>query len=173
MKKNDLIITPKAKIGDILSSYPELEEILIDLSPAFKKLKNPVLRKTVGKVATLQQAAKIGNISVDTIVNALRKEVGQNEISISNNDSANSQEIPDWFDESKIKQTLNAIPIINAGENPMDKIFDSLNKIGNGEILLLITPFVPAPILDILEKKNFGIYTLQVSNEEFKNYILK
>jgi len=83
MKNNGLIISPRTKIGEILSAYPELEKILIDLSPSFKSLKNPALRKTIGKVATLQQTALIGNIPVNTIVNALRKELGQEEVLIS------------------------------------------------------------------------------------------
>ena len=58
----NLIITPKTKVLELIETYPELEDILIEIAPAFKKLKNPILRKTVAKIATLQQAAAIGNI---------------------------------------------------------------------------------------------------------------
>ena len=75
--KKDLLITPKTKVGELLDAYPELEPVLMNLAPAFKKLKNPVLRKTVGKVATLQQAASLGGIQVTEIINTLRAEVGQ------------------------------------------------------------------------------------------------
>ena len=50
--KKDLLITPKTKVGELLDAYPELEPVLMGLAPAFNKLKNPVLRKTIGKVAT-------------------------------------------------------------------------------------------------------------------------
>lgn len=49
-------ITPQTKVGELLDAFPELEETLFSLSPKFKHLKNPMLRKTVAKVATLYQA---------------------------------------------------------------------------------------------------------------------
>lgn len=59
---NSLIITPKTKVLELIETYPELEDILIEYAPAFKKLKNPLLRKTVAKIATLQQ----GMLSITT-----------------------------------------------------------------------------------------------------------
>ena len=49
------------------------------MSPVFEKLKNPVLRRTVARVATIQQISVVGGIPVDDIINRLRKEVGQTE----------------------------------------------------------------------------------------------
>jgi len=54
-----------------------LEDILIEIAPAFKKLKNPVLRETIAKIAKLQQAASIGGIQTEELINRLRKAVGQ------------------------------------------------------------------------------------------------
>ena len=50
---NTLIITPKTKVLELIETYPELEDVLIEYAPAFKNLKNPVLRRTVAKIATL------------------------------------------------------------------------------------------------------------------------
>lgn len=52
---NEKLITPQMRVGDFLSLFPEHEEILISLATAFSKLKNPVLRRTIGRVATIQQ----------------------------------------------------------------------------------------------------------------------
>lgn len=45
--KPKLYITPETKLKDILDTYPELERVLLEISPAFAKLQNPLLRKTV------------------------------------------------------------------------------------------------------------------------------
>ena len=58
-------LNAKTKINDLLNEYPFLIDFLISKSPHFKNLKNPAMRKTVGKVATLSQAAAIGKIDVD------------------------------------------------------------------------------------------------------------
>ncbi|MBL7047165.1 MAG: DUF1858 domain-containing protein, partial [Candidatus Marinimicrobia bacterium] len=62
------------RIHDLLKEYPQLEKVIIELNPLFKKLKNPVLRKTVGKIATIEQAANVAGLDVMEFVNRLRIE---------------------------------------------------------------------------------------------------
>jgi Domain of unknown function (DUF1858) len=76
MTASKVIISPKTKVGELPDSYPELESVLVEMSPAFEKLKNPVLRKTIVRVATLQQVAVVGGLNVDAIVNRLRRAKG-------------------------------------------------------------------------------------------------
>ena len=75
METHKLIISPKTKVLQLIETYPQLEDVLINYVPAFKKLKNPILRKTVAKIATLQQAAVVGNVKVEDLINLLRQEV--------------------------------------------------------------------------------------------------
>jgi hypothetical protein len=50
-------ITSHTKLLELLNEYPALEEQIINIAPPFKNLKNPVLRRTVGQLATLAQVA--------------------------------------------------------------------------------------------------------------------
>ena len=59
---NKIDINPSTKVNDLLNAYPELEETLIGIAPPFKKLKNPMLRKSVAKVATLKHISAVGGI---------------------------------------------------------------------------------------------------------------
>ena len=68
-------IGPKTRINDLLRDHPHLLEVLVARSPAFAKLRNPLLRKTMGKVATLENAAAIAGIPVDDLVRTLRQAV--------------------------------------------------------------------------------------------------
>ena len=65
-----LKITPLTRIGDLLDAFPELDDVLIGLAPAFSKLKNPILRRTVAKVATVQKAASIAGIDAEALLQA-------------------------------------------------------------------------------------------------------
>jgi hypothetical protein len=65
------------KVGELLEAYPDLEATLIGLAPEFAKLRNPILRRTVAKVATLHQAARIGGLDVRELVRTLRAAAGQ------------------------------------------------------------------------------------------------
>jgi hypothetical protein len=173
MSDSKLSITPKTKVGEILEHYPQLEAVLIEMSPAFSKLKNPILRKTIGKVATLQQAASIGNVSIDILVNRLREAAGQAGIEISEEENKYAGDVPAWMKSGVIVNTFDAVPVINKGEHPMGLITKKAGELNNGEILELITPFVPAPILDILEEKGFSIYCVKESDNLVKSYIFR
>ncbi|MCK4888921.1 MAG: DUF1858 domain-containing protein, partial [Candidatus Aminicenantes bacterium] len=102
-----IVITPKTKISDLLDSYPELEKTLLDYTPAFKKLKNPILRKTIAKITTLQQASAIANVKVEELINTLRKEVGQEMIS-SQADAGYNEKKPEWFEDNKVSVIFDA-----------------------------------------------------------------
>jgi hypothetical protein len=168
-----MIITPKTKVGELLDVYPDLEDLLISFSPTFQKLKNPILRKTVAKVATLQQVAKLGNVAIDKLVNELRKEVGQGKIEVSDGIDQDSSIKPDWVQKDKVKDFYNAIPVINAGENPMGEILNRINRIEQDEIFLFRTPFYPAPILDKISKKGCMTYSEETGENDFENFVIK
>jgi DUF438 domain-containing protein len=68
-------INAKTKIDELLKQYPFLEDFLITLSPKFKGLKNPVMRKTMGKVATLDMAATISGLKLDELITLLTEEI--------------------------------------------------------------------------------------------------
>lgn len=144
-----IIITPKTKISDLLDAYPELEDVLIEMSPPFKKLKNPILRKTIARITTIGQAATIGNLNVETLVNCLREEVGQSNLAF--DEESNSQFVttrPDWFNAANITEVIDTRDMLNAGEHPVHIVLAAINKLNNNQLLKIITPFLPAPLLD-------------------------
>lgn len=171
MTVSKIIISPKTKVGELLDNYPELESVLMKMSPAFEKLRNPVLRKTIARVATLQQVAVVGGLNVDEIVNSLRNAAGlTSEETVSVNSDYKISEMPTSFDPSKIVSRFNATPIINTGASPMAEILKQTNLLKTGEILELTTPFIPAPIIDILRSKGFKVYSVQMDSQVL-NYI--
>ena len=74
MAASKITISPKTKVGDLLEAYPDLESVLMSMSPACEKLKNPVLRKIVARVATLQQVSVVGRVNIEEMIRRLRKE---------------------------------------------------------------------------------------------------
>jgi hypothetical protein len=143
----ELVITPKTKVAELVEAYPHLEDVLIDYVPAFEKLKNPVLRRTVARITTLQQAAAIGGVNVEDLINHLRREVGQDHFSGAAA-AAYITEQPDWFSETRVVAELDAKGMLAAGEQPVNQVIADLNALGQGDIYKLIAPFMPAPLVD-------------------------
>ncbi len=70
-----LELTPGTKILDLLQTYPFLVDTLGGLSPHFKALKSPVMRNTLGRVATLQRAATMGGVSLEELMETIARAV--------------------------------------------------------------------------------------------------
>ena len=49
-------IDKNTKILTLLREYPHLLKVLTDISPEFNKLKNPLLRRTLGRLAKIGRA---------------------------------------------------------------------------------------------------------------------
>jgi DUF438 domain-containing protein len=68
-------LSSKTKIDDLLKEYPFLIDFFVAQSPLFKNLKNPLMRKTIGKVATLTQVAAIGKLDINTLLENIAGEI--------------------------------------------------------------------------------------------------
>jgi hypothetical protein len=166
------MITPKTKVGELLGAYPALEEVLLEISPVFAKLKNPILRRTVAKVATLQQAAIIGNMPVEDLVNRLRVAAGQSITALNDQENAYLSEVPPaWYDPNKVVSRFNATAMINAGDSPMNEVLHKVRLLNPGDILELITPFIPAPIIELMLAKGCRVWTFK-SDNQVSTYII-
>ncbi len=167
--KGKLIITPRTKVLDLLEAYPQLEDKLIEWVPAFEKLRNPLLRRTVARITTLSQAAAIGNVSVEILVNRLRKLVGQDE-EVIEEVRKNTESKPAWVDELPIGGELNAGPILAAGEHPVGQVIADLQNLEKGKQYRLIAPFLPVPLIDKATGLGFIHWAEKINENEFHIY---
>lgn len=78
-------ISLNTKIAALISQYPFLRNYLISLNPHFKALENPIMLKTVGRIATISQAALMGGMDagelLEGIVAEIKRQTGE-EISV-------------------------------------------------------------------------------------------
>jgi hypothetical protein len=170
----NLIITPKTKIFDLLMAYPSLEDVLIGMAPQFKKLKNPVLRKTVTKITNLGQAAIIGGLNVEDMVNTLRKEVGQGSIPSFEEGKVNyNTQRPGWYDAGKVVNFMDIRKMLNQGEQPVHEVLSAIKALGKGEILKITAPFLPAPLLDKTLSLGHGHWLQIVAEDAYDIYFVK
>ena len=169
---SELIITPKTKVLDLIEAYPQLEPILMEYAPAFRRLTSPALRKTIGRIATLQQAASIGNVKVEDLVNHLREEVGQDASAIGDSGTYITDQ-PDWYSEELVETIIDIREMLADGEQPVNQVMADLNCLNEGEIYKVMAPFLPAPLIDKATSLNYKHWIDQVDDEAFIVYFYK
>jgi Domain of unknown function (DUF1858) len=169
-------ITPETKIAEMLEAYPQLEEILIRQSPHFKALKNPILRKTVAKVATLERASQMSGIPVRRLVATLRAAVGLPgepgaDLGPELEPAAVDAVAPEWFDEGKVRATIDADDLLAKGEVPLPRINQAVATLPPGALLRVKSAFRPAPLLEALHTAGHRTYVTKAAFEAFHTYV--
>lgn len=83
-------ITPQTKVAAVLERYPQTLDVF--LRHGFSPLANPVLRKTMARVVTIEQACRREGVDMEAILSDLRKAAG-----IDKSDADSAQEKPSAF----------------------------------------------------------------------------
>ena len=166
-------ITPSTKVNELLDAYPELEDTLIGIAPPFKKLKNPFLRKSVAKVATMKHISVVGGIPLNELISKLRVAVGQQASADYYEDEDYFSKQPHWFSADRISVSVNEESSKDKNEMTLVKILREAKNVKKGEIIELVTTFLPAPGIDSLKAKGYSTWTRKAEDGLIKSYFLK
>jgi len=173
MSDKELEITPAVTVHALLKAYPKLEDVLIGIAPPFKKLKNPILRRSVARVATIKHISSVGGVPLNELINKLRRSVGQPESMDSYSDQEYFGEQPDWFSPEKITLSVDEEKLEDKDRMTLVTILKGAKSVKKGEIIELVTTFLPAPGIDVLKSKGYSVWTCMAENGLIKSYFLK
>ncbi|WP_026854037.1 DUF1858 domain-containing protein [Geothrix fermentans] len=169
-----MAITPDTKIGDFLAAHPDQQEALIARVPEFAKLRNPILRRTVAKLATVDHAARMAGLPTAELVRFLRELAGEAGGDPEPEAPARGEESrPDWAQTSRVRSTLDADAILAGGDHPLARTRRALMTLAPGEILQLLSPFRPEPLLDQFRQEGQACWCEAEANGRFRTWIIK
>ena len=150
-----MIVTKDTKISKILKENPEAIDVIAGLNSNFKKLQNPILRRSLATRVSVKDAARIGKVSINAFLKALQDTGFEVEFVPENaQKEAEISIMPPDFSNKEIV-TLDVRPIINEGKDPFGYINKTAKNIKPEQILLIINDFEPIPLIDYLTNKNF------------------
>jgi len=173
MTQSSIEITPSVTVHALLETHPELEDVLIGIAPPFKKLKNPLLRKSVAKVATIKHIASVGGVPLDELIARIREAVGQGASAESYDDQDYFGEQPAWFSPEKVTLSIEEEKIEDKDRMTLVTIIKKARDVKKGEIIELVTSFLPAPGIDLLKAKGYSVWTKKEDEDTIKSYFLK
>lgn len=146
------------KISEVLQKHPDLLDYLADLTPAFRKLRNPLLRKVQTRLVTVEQAAGIAGIDARVLTRRLNQEAGITAPDAPASFSAPAAapvSAPAWFRATPVSQELDVRPMLERGEEPFKLINIAARAVPVCEVLRLMVGFEPLPLYDALGKQGF------------------
>jgi hypothetical protein len=165
------MIGPETKVGALLQEYPALEGVLIGMAPAFDNLRNPVLRKTIGKVATLEQAAKLGGIALPEMIRKLREAAGIGGDAVA--DGAVATAGATWLTSGVVIDDIDAGEMLSRGVHPIGRVREGAAKLKNGEVIRLTSAFRPEPLLDTMRRAGLEVYCEETAPGAFTSWFGK
>ncbi len=170
-------INPQTKVADLLKNYPELESVLIEIAPVFKKIQNPLLRKTVAKITTLEKAASMADIPVVKLVGTLRRAAGLPEMTggdsgLDKQNEKSGQE-PPWVSQYSIKETIDADKMLDGGTHPLNLVTGTIEELGEGEALRLTSSFPPIPLVEAVKKRGNAAYIRVNAGGSYETFFCK
>jgi hypothetical protein len=68
-------LSASTKVAELLSEYPFLKEFLVNFDPHFKTLSNPVMMRTLGRIATMSKVSFMTGVSLEELFPAIAAEV--------------------------------------------------------------------------------------------------
>lgn len=164
------MITPDTKVGALLDAYPGIEEKLIALVPAFAKLRNPILRKTVAKVATLEQAAKVGGIPLRDLMRHLSEATGEG-----SRGAAEERHTGDasWVDSVRVVEEIDADAMLETGVHPIGRVRAAVASLAEGEAICLKSSFRPEPLLETMRRGGVRVHCEELSPGRHCSYFAR
>jgi len=154
-------ITPKAKVADVLEAHPELEDVLIATTPMFRKLRNPVLRKTIARITSLERAAEIAGLPPRELVIRLREAAG---IEVGDDDLPDADQVVDsderpapWVDAARVVWTIDADQLLASEQQPISAVQSRAAALEADDLGLVRSSFRPAPLIELLGGQGYRV----------------
>ena len=170
-----MLITGKTKVKEALDSHPQLRELLIEISPKFKKLNNPLFFKTVARWATFNDVSRMGGISICVILHTLNKELGQ--------EDELGRQFPDCIQEAKLAHEAdsdmarpdfkNIVPFDTREREDyfLPELIEKVKKLDTKEALKIISDFDPLPLKKMLDSMDYAHFTDELNDNLFETFI--
>jgi len=170
-----MLINEKTKIAKLLKENPEALEAIISISPDFKKLRNPILRRLMAARTTIGMAAKIGGVKPEDFYEALSPFGFEADTSASEEEVFERKPLPDYLKTLSKNQIviLDVRDMISGGQDPLRPIQEKVKDLKPGQALNVVNSFEPAPLISLLERQGFKAFVDQISDEHYETYFYK
>lgn len=161
------------KVSQVLGQYPQLLDVLINASPAFKHLRNPLARALRTRLVSVAQAARIAGLEPNDLLHSLNAAIGLHSAPSLPQASAPAPMSADIRVDAPIAEDLDVRPLLANGEEPFSVIMAAAARVPAHAALRLRTSFEPVPLYDVLGGRGFQHAAHQLGPDDWEIVFLR
>ncbi len=168
-------INAHTKIATILKQHPDALDAIVGISPKFKKLRNPVIRKLMAGRASIAMASKIGGCTLADFYKTLQPLGFECNEPIVTEATGIKKKIPDFMQNIHQKQIIefDVRSVLDEGNDPLQQILTKTKSLQQGQVLKIINSFEPTPLMLLLTKQGFHSYAETIADNLVYTYFYK
>jgi uncharacterized protein (DUF2249 family) len=177
-----VVIHRTDRVAEVLKRDEGLIDTFISVSDHFRGLRNPIMRKTMGRLATIEQAARVAGVDADVLVVRLNAAVGEQpeEDGAQQSENVQPEEEPEMSTvDAGLPPELARIPpdqvveldvreALRRGEEPFSQIMAARRPVPPGGALRLRAIFEPAPLYAVLKKQGLDHWTEKHAEDDWE-----
>lgn len=174
-----MLINEHTKIAALLKHHPDALETIVKLSPDFRKLRSPILRKLMAGRTSIAMASKIGGCKPEDFFDALAPLGFERDsapgLPRENGVFRKNTPRPEYLQNIEPDRLVNfdVRAILAEGTDPLKQIQRKVKSLHPGEVLVIINNFEPVPLIALLEKQGFQTYVYFKDPETIETFFYK
>ena len=172
------------RIASVLAHDERLLDVFVAASPTFEKLRSAAMRKTMARLVTVEQAARIAGIEPGRLVAQLNAALG--EVAPGTSAAPAVVPVPDAAPAPALVPVPAAalVPVpaawrtaplvdldvreaLRAGQEPFSRILDAARALPVGSVLRVRAIFEPAPLYAVLAKYGLAHATERLADDDW------
>lgn len=160
------------RVAAVLARDERLIDVFVAASPAFEKLRNSAMRKTMAKLVTVEQAARIAGLDAGDLVARLNAALAGTDAvtaapvaspaALPAIPAALTSLQPDRIVDCDVRDDL------RAGIEPFRRILDAARALPTGSALRVRAIFEPAPLYAVLARQGLAHATERLAADDWR-----
>ena len=152
------------RVSDVLARDEALVDVFVRHSRHFEKLRNRALRRVMGQLVTVEQAARVAGVGLDTLLRDLNEALAPGggsvtpsraDAAVARGPDASTVPPPAHRPTSAREVELDLRDDMRAGREPFSRIMTAVRELADDQMLRLRTIFEPVPLFAVLAKRGF------------------
>ncbi len=168
------MIRASDRVSAVLAKDERLLEVFVQASSTFEKLRIPAMRKTMARLVTVEQAARVAGIDPVALVDRLNRATGGDAIEVeavaSTEPTEPASSLPAWLAALPADRLveLDVRDDLRKGQEPFHRIMGAVGTLPDDSVLCLRATFEPAPLYAVLGKRGLAHFTERLAADDWR-----